>query len=320
MKLWVKFLKGRNMISTDQSVWFLIILLVSIVALFITRKLMRTSFPFVFIGIVGLVLGLLVGALLAIPLSRLPGDYGKWLPMIVNVFAAVAVLDLFLGQAKSFSRYFNRVTSGQTDIAGFDLNLLPEIIADTSVLIDGRIAEMANTGFMVLPIAVPTCVIDELHALADSRDKIKKEKGDRGLEVLEAIRQNGHIALRVIDKEIKGKDGVDSKLVVLAKERGSRLLTTDVALSRSASIQGVVVLNINDLANSLKPMVYPGEILELSVVQKGKSKGQGVGYLVDGSMVVIEGGDNLVNTTVNCRVDRVFQTSTGRMLFAVLEK
>jgi uncharacterized protein YacL len=307
------------MISVDQSVWFLIILLISVVALFITRWLMKTSFPYVFIGIVGLVLGLLVGALLSIPLSRLPGDYGKWLPMIINVFAAVAVLDLFLGQAKGFSRYFNRVATGQADVAGFDFNLLPEVIADTSVLVDGRITEMASTGFMVLPIAIPAFVIDELHALADSKDSLKRVKGNRGLEVLEALRQNGKISLRIIDKEIRGKSGVDLKLIVLAKERGSRLITTDVALSRSASIQGVAVLNINELANSLKPMVYPGELIELSVVQKGKSKGQGIGYLIDGSMVVVEGGERLVNKTIKCRVDRIFQTATGRMLFAVPE-
>jgi len=305
------------MISTDQSVWFLIILGISIAALFLTRKLTKTSFPYVFIGIVGLILGLLVGALLSIPLGKLPGDYGKWLPMIVNIFAAVAVLDLFLGQAKSFSRYFNRVTTGQADIAGLDLNLLPEIIVDTSILIDGRIIEMAETGFMILPLMVPTCVIDELHKLADSKDEVKKEKGSRGLDVLDALRQSSHVSMRVSDSNIQKKSSTDAELIVLAKERGSRLMTADVALNRSATIQGVAVLNINDLANALKPMVYPGEVLEITIVAKGKGKGQGVGYLADGSMVVVENGDRLVGSNISCKIDRVFQTATGRMLFAV---
>lgn len=303
-------------INENQSVLFVIILGIALVALFITRRLMKSSFPFVFIGIVGLILGLLVGALLAIPVGRLPGDYGKWLPMIVHIFATVAVLDLFLGQARGFSRYFRSVTTGNTEIGGVNLNLLPEILLDTSSIIDGRILEVAETGFIMMPFAVPTFVIDELQLLADSRDSIKRDKGKRGLEILEALKSSPKIVLRVIDqKNVKGS-GVDAKLIWLAKDLGSRIVTTDTALNRSATIQGVAVLNLNDVAGALKSVVYPGEVLRVLVAQKGKERGQGIGYMVDGSMVVIEDGDKLVGKEINCKVVRVFQTSSGRMLFA----
>ncbi len=301
-------------IDENQSILFVAILGIAVVALIVTRRLMRSSFPYVFIGIVGLILGLLVGALLSIPLQRLPGDYGKWLPMIVNIFAAVAVLDLFLAQARGFSRFFRSVTTGNPLLKGVDLNLLPEILLDTSTLIDGRVIEVADTGFLIAPLLVPTFVIDELHKLADSRDDLKRDKGKRGLEVLEALQNSAKIVVRIADYKTDGVE-VDKKLIIMAKEQGSRILTADSVLNRSASIQGVVVLNLNDLSNALKPMIYPGEVMRVTVVQKGKGKGQGLGYLVDGSMVVVEGGEKLVGREIDCKVARVFQTATGRMLF-----
>lgn len=304
------------MIDENQSLLFVIILAIAVIALILTRRLMKSSFPYVFIGIVGLILGLLVGALLSLPLQRLPGDYGKWLPMIVNIFAAVAVLDLFLGQAKTFSRYFRSVVSGNSNLAGVDLNILPEILVDTSTLIDGRIIEMAETGFLIMPLAVPDFVVDELQRLADSKDPLKREKGKRGIETLEALKQSNTITLRLIDKNGGGETDVDKKLVLLAKDRATRILTVDAVLSRTATIQGIAVLNMNDLANSLKPVIYPGEEMKIEVVQKGRGKGQGVGYLIDGTMVVIEGGDKLVGKEVHAKVVRIFQTATGRMLFA----
>ena len=302
-------------IDENQSILFVIILGIAVVALFITRRLMRSSFPYVFIGIVGLILGLLAGALVAIPVSRLPGDYGKWLPMIVNVFTTVAILDLFLGQARTFSRFFRSFASGNTELGGMNLNLLPDILLDTSALIDGRILEVAETGFMVIPLGVPTFVINELQQLADSKDSLKQDKGKRGLELLEALKQSNKVTLRVIDHDMRKADGVDQKLIILAKERSSRILTADNILNRSATIQGIVVLNLNDLANALKPMVYPGEMLKIEVVQKGREKGQGVGYLSDGTMVVVEDGEKLVGKEVSCRIARVFPSVTGRMLF-----
>lgn len=307
------------MIDESQSIIFVIILSVAIVALIITRKLMKSSFPYVFIGIVGLILGLLVGALLSTPLSRLPGVYGKWLPMIVNVFAAVAVLDLFLGQAKNFTRFFNSVTSGQKElIGGLNINLLPEILIDTSSLIDGRIVEVAETGFIIMPLAVPTFIVNELQHLADSRDPLKKERGKRGLESLEALKMSSRVTLRVIDDD-KIKDGeVDQILVSLAKERGSRILTADIILSRTATVRGISVLNLNNLANSLKPVVYPGDKITINIMQKGKEKGQGVGYLADGSMVVVDDAARLIGDDVDCVVARIFPTASGRMVFAEL--
>lgn len=303
------------MLNDGQSLIFLIILVISLVVLIITRKLMRTSFPYVFFVIVGLILGLVVGQLLAISVSRLPGQYGKWLPLIVNVFSVVAILDLFLAQAKRFSNFFQKWAFGGGDITSVDLNLLPDVLCDTSSLIDGRILEIVKSGFIIMPLAVPNFVIEELHRLSDSKDTIKKQKGIVGLELLEAMKQNPRIILRIIDKDYPNKKDVDHKLILLAKERGSRILTTDNLLNRAASIQGVVVLNINELATALKPLIYPGEGIVVDIVQAGQSKGQGVGYLADGTMVVVERGSRMIGKTVNCVVSRVFQTNSGRMLF-----
>ena len=308
------------LIDDTQSLIFLIILGISLVALIITRRLMRTSFPYVFFIIVGLILGLIVGELLAVSVSRLPGQYGKWLPTVVNVFAVIAVLDLFLAQAKRFANFFQKWAFGGGDITSVDLNLLPDVLCDTSSLIDGRIFELVKSGFIIMPLAVPNFVIEELQRLADSKDVIKKQKGMRGLELLEAMKQNPKLILRIIDKDYSHKVDVDHKLIILAKERGSRILTIDNLLNRAASLQGVVVLNINELAASLKPLIYPGEKITVDVVQLGQSKGQGVGYLSDGTMVVVDGGDKSIGKVLNCVVSRVFQTNSGRMLFVEIEK
>jgi uncharacterized protein YacL len=306
--------------DNTQSLIFLIILCISLGVLIVTRKLMRTSFPYVFFIIVGVIFGLIVGQLLAESVSGLPGQYGRWLPVIVNVFSVVAVLDLFMAQAKRFSNFFQKWAFGGGDITSVDLNLLPDVLCDTSSLIDGRILEIVKSGFIVMPLAVPTFVIEELHKLSDSKDPVKKQKGILGLETLEAMKQNPRIILRIIEKDYTNKSDVDHKLILLAKERGGRVLTTDNTLNRSATIQGVVTLNINELATALKPLIYPGEKLSIEVVQQGKGDGQGVGYLSDGSMVVVEKGSKLIGKTVNCTVSRVFQTTSGRMLFVEIER
>jgi uncharacterized protein YacL len=209
---------------------------------------------------------------------------------------------------------------GGGDITSVDLNLLPDVLCDTSSLIDGRILEIVKSGFIVMPLAVPTFVIEELHKLSDSKDAIKKQKGILGMQTLEAMKQNPRIILRIIEKDYSNKTDVDNKLIMLAKERGGRVLTTDNTLNRSATIQGVITLNINELAIALKPLIYPGEKLNIEVVQIGKGDGQGIGYLSDGTMVVVENGRKQVGKTVNCIVSRVVHTTSGRMLFVELER
>lgn len=290
----------------------LIILTVSIVALVVSRRLLHVSFPYFFMGTLGLIFGLVIGSLLGAPLSKLPGDFGRWLPIIIDVFVAVGVLDLFLAQTRPVAQYFER-TWGNA-LAAAPANRL-EILLDTSVLVDGRIEELINTGFIVGTLIIPQFVLQELQKIADSNDGLKRSRGRRGLDVLRALQQNSHVTIEITQERTVDRDQVDDKLVRLARRRGLRLMTVDYNLARVAQIQSIAVLNVNELAAAVRPLLIPGEQLTVKVVQKGKEKGQGIGYMPDGTMIVVEGGDKFVGQDVDCDVTRVFQTVSGKMIF-----
>jgi uncharacterized protein YacL len=182
---------------------------------------------------------------------------------------------------------------------------VPHILADTSAIIDGRIADIADSGFLFGILEVPRFVLDEVQRLADSSDSMRRTRGRRGLEILARMRKTGATPVVVIDEDVPGTPEVDSKLVALAKRNGRAILTNDFNLNRIADLQGVRVLNVNSLANAVKPALLPGEELRVRVIQPGKDAGQGVGYLDDGTMVVVE-----------VTVTRVLQTVAGRMVFA----
>lgn len=292
---------------------FLIILVIAIIALFITRRLLHVSFPYFFMGILGLIIGLALGSLIGIPLSNLPGAFGKWLPLIVNVFVAVGMLDLFLAQTKPVAQYMDRIW-GNAIAAPADRH---DLLLDTSVLVDGRIEQLVDTGFLIGTLVIPQFVLGELQQIADSNDSLKRARGRRGLEILRSLQQNNRVVCEISPDKLVSKELVDDKLIRLAKRRGLRLMTLDFNLARVAQIQSVSVLNINDLANAVKPLLVPGEHISVRVVQKGKVKGQGVGYLPDGTMIVVEQGDMFVNQDVECEVTRIFQTVAGKIIFAV---
>lgn len=296
----------------DGLVLFLLILSVSIAALVITRRLLHVSFPYFFMGLLGLIIGLILGALIAWPLSTLPGDFGRWLPLIVSVFVTVGILDLFLAQTKPVAHYFERVWGSALSAAPANRT---EILVDTSILIDGRIEELVNTGFIIGTLIIPQFVLQELQKIADSKDPLKRARGRRGLDVLNSLQQNNRVLCEITQERLIEKEPVDNKLVKLAKKRGLRLMTVDYNLARVAQIQSIVVLNINELAASIKPLLIPGEQLVVRVVQKGKEKGQGVGYLPDGTMIVVEDGDKFVGAELECEVTRIFQTVAGKMIF-----
>lgn len=192
-----------------------------------------------------------------------------------------------------------------------------EIVVDTSAIIDGRIADIARTGFIPGKLVVPRFVLAELQNIADSDDQMRRGRGRRGLEVLNTIRHSTNTFVEITDEDFPNIKEVDAKLVAMAKKRGTDILTTDYNLNRVARIEGVRVLNINELANAIRPVVLPGEIMNVKVVQKGKEKNQGVGYLPDGTMIVVEGGDKLIGKEVETEVTRFFQTEAGKMIFAV---
>lgn len=263
-------------------------------------------------GLLGLILGLLIGSLATMPLSRLPGAYGTWVPVIVNAFITVAVLDLFIAQAKPASDFFHKLMGR---IFGHENPNENIIVVDTSSLIDGRLEQIALSGFLMGKLLIPNFVLNELQKVADSDEPLKRAKGRRGLESLDRMQHNPIIPLEIIDDFESSREPVDLKLIKTAKKRNTKIITVDFNLNRVAKIQKVVVLNVNELAESLKPSLIPGEEIIVKIIQKGKEPGQGVGYLTDGTMIVVENGERLVGKEVNCEVVRIYHTVAGKMIF-----
>jgi len=194
------------------------------------------------------------------------------------------------------------------------ISVTPALV-DTSVIIDGRIADIARAGFAPGKLLIPRFVLAELQLIADSGDAMKRSRGRRGLEMLNTMRQSG-VDMEIIEYDYDDIREVDAKLVRLGRHLNVSVLTTDYNLNRVASIEGVRVLNINELANAVRPVVVPGEYMMVKIVQPGKEKSQGVGYLADGTMIVVDNGDKLMGQEVECEITRVFQTVAGKMLFA----
>ena len=193
----------------------------------------------------------------------------------------------------------------------------PGILVDTSAIIDGRIADIAGAGFIPGRLVVPRFVLAELQNIADSDDAMRRGRGRRGLEVLNRLRETEGITVEVTDEDVSTIKEVDAKLVALAQRHDINVLTTDYNLNRVAAIQGVRVLNVNELSNAIRPVVLPGEEMTVRIVQPGKERNQGVGYLADGTMIVVEDGDKMIGQDVATEVTRVFQTVAGKMIFAV---
>ena len=267
-------------------------------------------------GLIGLFVGLVIAALLGIPLSRLPSFLGEVFPALgVILFGYIGVAVFVSRRNDIFSifggRVFPMADKGNKGNA-------PErvILVDTSVIIDGRIADIADTGFLVGELLIPRFVLDELQHIADSADGLRRQRGRRGMEILADLQESRTIPVRISDIDVEGTREVDSKLVILARQLSCPILTNDYNLNRVAEIQGVPVLNINELANSVKAVLLPGEYVEVKIIQEGKERGQGVGYLSDGTMVVVEDGKDYLNEDIRSVVTKVLQTAAGRMIFA----
>jgi len=193
-------------------------------------------------------------------------------------------------------------------------------ILDTSVIIDGRIADITETGFIEGALIIPQFVLNELQHIADSSDSIKRTRGKRGLEVLHHIQKQANVDVRIVDKDYPAVKEVDSKLIELAKEVHGKIITNDSNLNKVAELQGIEVLNINELANSIKPVVLPGEEINVKILKEGKEIGQGVAYLDDGTMIVVDNGRKHMGKTIDVVVTSVLQTPAGRMIFARLKE
>jgi len=277
----------------------------------------KQSAETLFSGLFGLVAGLLIAALLAFPFSLLPVPFGQILPFIgVLIFGYFGVA-LFVMRRNDIANILGAVTSRRENgtAAGWSQSSRT-ILLDTSVIIDGRVADIAKTGFLPGTLLIPRFVLNELQYIADSPDSLRRQRGRRGMEVLSELQKAASVVVRISDIDVEGVREVDDKLVILARQMKCPILTNDYNLNRIAELQGVPILNINELANSVKSVVLPGEIMVVNVIQEGKEAGQGVGYMEDGTMVVIENGNKYLNREINVTVTKVLQTAAGRMIFA----
>jgi len=263
-------------------------------------------------AIIGLIIGLIVAALLAGPLSLLPGILGDVLPFIG------AIIFGYLGMAVLTVRQQDIVNliSGRTPFKGASLRRNNYVLLDTSVIIDGRIADISRTGFISGAMLIPRFVLNELQHIADSSDMLRRNRGRRGLDMLNKLQKESVVPIRIHDIDVEEAQEVDDKLVMLAKKLHYPIVTNDYNLNRVAELQGVTVLNINELANAVKAVLLPGESMKVRIIQAGKELGQGVGYLDDGTMVVIENGRRYIGSTIEVIVTKVLQTAAGRMIFA----
>ncbi|OGO20754.1 MAG: twitching motility protein PilT [Chloroflexi bacterium RBG_16_48_8] len=269
-------------------------------------------------GIIGLVVGLTIAALVASPLSLLPKPFGQILPFLgALIFGYIGMAVFVMRQNDIFGILRSRFSFGADDSRDRSERT---VLLDTSVIIDGRIADIARTGFITGSMLVPSFILNELQHIADSSESLRRQRGRRGLDILNRLQKDTSIPFQISDIDVEGVREVDDKLIILAKQLRCPILTNDYNLNRVAELQGVTVLNINELANAVKAVYIPGETMEVQVLQEGKELGQGVGYLDDGTMVVIEEGKEYIGQLIPVVVTKVLQTAAGRMIFARPEK
>jgi uncharacterized protein YacL len=276
----------------------------------IDRAADRRSAAELMVGALGLVVGLVAAALAGVAVAQLP-IIGPYLLLPVVLVVALVFSRIAARRHLDILRLVGiRSRGGARDA--------PARLIDTSAIIDGRLVDVVKTKFLSGPIVIPDFVLEELQKVADSSDGLKRARGRRGLDIVEELKAtaNGGFSVRAAD--YPELEGVDAKLVRMAQEVGASIVTTDYNLNKVAHIQGVEVLNVNELANALKPAVLPGEPLAVRVIREGREYDQGVAYLPDGTMVVVEGGRGAVGTEVTVEVTSVLQSPSGKMIFTKL--
>jgi uncharacterized protein YacL len=287
-------------------------LILSLIIIFFEKFLKGTSLKELGIASVGLIIGLLAANLVSIPFYLIGVDEMRSrvvVPIAINIiFAYIGVIMTLERKAGFTLMPFFSGSSGEGSIK----------LLDTNVIIDGRIYDLAKTGLLGSNLIIPRFVLNELHTIADCPDSLKRKRGRRGLEFLNKMQKDPQLSVRVHDTDFPEVEGVDSKLVKLAKMLGADILTNDYNLNKIAELQNVRVLNINEFANALKPVMLPGEAMSVKVVKEGKERTQGVAYLEDGTMIVVENGRRSIGLTVDVVVTSVLQTATGKMIFAKL--
>jgi len=316
----------------------LFIRLVGFIGLFLEHSLQSLSWQDISMALAGLIIGLIIANLLALPFVDLPG-IGIYLAVVLNIMLGYLGIHLFLRRKdeimswwSSFGTLKEHLTlrkGRQPESAVEDhegsaekKGTCPKKILDTSVIIDGRILDIAKTGFLEGVFLLPQFVLAELQAIADSSDPTRRTKGRRGLDIVKELQEVSVITLNIVDVSLRelGVESVDDGLLALAKRENAAILTTDYNLNKIAQIQGVQVMNVNDLANAMKPILLPGETVVVDIIREGKEPNQGVGYLDDGTMLVIEDGEGYIGKRVEVTVTSILQTSAGRMIFGRMRR
>jgi len=292
-------------------------LLLAALTLLIEKGLKKIPFKNLLGSFVGLILGILVANLLSnVFFPNLYSEQQIVLPLLSVLYGVCGYIGLQIGFRKGEEihlpswKVFSKNAPKSENAK----------ILDTSVIIDGRIADITETGFVEGALIIPQFVLNELQHIADSSDSIKRTRGKRGLEVLHHIQKQATVDVRIVDRDYPSVKEVDSKLIELAKEVRGKIITNDSNLNKVAELQGIEVLNINELANSLKPVVLPGEEISVKILKEGKEMGQGVAYLDDGTMIVVDNGRRQMGKTIDVVVTSVLQTPAGRMIFARLKE
>ncbi len=308
-------------INFDKSIPFSFIglllgLLIALTVIQIEQVIRKASLRIILGGVIGTIIGLSIALLLSYGLRFITNlekqEIALWIFILLTCI--LGYLGLVIGTKKSEEVSFPLLASLKGVRGGGDVRIL-----DTSVIIDGRIADVCDTGFIEGNLIVPRFVLDELQHIADSSDSMKRSRGRRGLDILNRMQKIIGINIEIIDQDFPKVKGVDGKLVALARKMNGKLITNDFNLNKVAELQGIKILNVNELANALKPVVLPGETMVVKVIKEGKEPGQGVAYLDDGTMVVIDHGSRNLGDTVEVAVTSVLQTTAGRMIFSEMK-
>ncbi len=281
------------------------------------RAISEVSVSKMMLSVLGALVGLLMALFLAYPLSLLDDPLGKFIPALVSLASGLLGMSVFsMRSGEIVDLIGNRSGGRQSRVHSVSSR---QLLLDTSVLIDGRIVEIAETGFIGGTLIIPRFVLSELHRVADSSDSLRRNRGRRGLAKLNELQRNNHLPVKIIDDDPEDFGEVDAKLVALAIQVNASLVTNDFNLNQVADAQGVDVLNINALANAVRSVYIPGETFAIRIIQEGRDPNQGIGYLDDGTMVVVESGQKYMDRNVGVEVTKLINRPTGRMIFAVPE-
>ena len=272
-------------------------------------------------GFIGLVLGIIAANFISnVFFATLLDHQEIVLPLLTGLYGVCGYIGLRIGLKKGDELQFSGWgLFSKNPLKGKPADEYAKIL-DTSVIIDGRISDITETGFLEGPLLIPQFVLNELQHIADSSDPVKRTRGKRGLEVLQHIQKQANVDVRIVDRDFPSVREVDAKLIELAKEVHGKIITNDSNLNKVAQLQGIEVLNINALANSLKPVVLPGEEMNVKILKEGKEMGQGIAYLDDGTMIVVDNGRKQIGKTLDVVVTSVLQTPAGRMIFSRLKE